>query len=187
MGVITATPRFARSSQSLMPLGLPLRTRNTIVDVYGELLCGKRVCQFSGSSLPFCAIASMSYASASVTTSASMPSITLLACAPEPPCDCLMTTFSPVLAQPVLGKAGVEIRVEFTRRIIGNVEQRFVGVDVERQCCRDRERECGEESGSIHEILPINIRNMSVKTYGDIEWPAKAARGGLGLVRRRLS
>ena len=32
-GVITETPGFTRSSQSLMPFGLPLRTRNTMVDV----------------------------------------------------------------------------------------------------------------------------------------------------------
>ena len=44
-GVITATPGLTRSLQSLMPFGLPLRTRNTIVDVYGELFCGKRFCQ----------------------------------------------------------------------------------------------------------------------------------------------
>ena len=38
----------------------------------------------------------MSYASASVTTSASSPSITARACAPEPPCDCLISTSCPV-------------------------------------------------------------------------------------------
>ena len=31
-----------------------------MVDVYGELLLGSRVCQFAGSSLPWVAIASMS-------------------------------------------------------------------------------------------------------------------------------
>ena len=81
-----------------MPFGFPLRTRNTIVDVYGALLCGNRVCQLSGRSFAMRAISSMSYASASVTTSASRPSITLRACLPDPPWDCLMTIFSPVLA-----------------------------------------------------------------------------------------
>ena len=33
LGVTTETPGFTRSSQSLMPLGLPLRTRNTMVEV----------------------------------------------------------------------------------------------------------------------------------------------------------
>src|SRR5262245_50024317 len=92
-----ATPGLTRSPQSRMFLGLPLRTRNTIVDVYGELLCGKRDCQFTGSSLPLVATASMSPASASVTTSAGRPSMTVRACLPEPPCDCLTVTSSPVL------------------------------------------------------------------------------------------
>jgi hypothetical protein len=34
-----------------MRLGLPLRTRNTIVDVYGVLLCGSRFCQSDGQQL----------------------------------------------------------------------------------------------------------------------------------------
>ena len=32
-GVMTSTPGFTRSFQSLIPFGLPLRTRNTIVEV----------------------------------------------------------------------------------------------------------------------------------------------------------
>ena len=51
--MITDTPGFTRSSQSRIFFGLPLRTRKTIVDVYGELLCGSRVCQFSGRSPAF--------------------------------------------------------------------------------------------------------------------------------------
>src|SRR4030095_9210672 len=80
-----------------MFFGLPLRTRHTIVEVYGELLCGRRDCQFTGSSLPFVAIASTSPASASVTTSAGRPSMTVRACLPDPPCDCLTVRSSPVL------------------------------------------------------------------------------------------
>ena len=38
----------SRSGQSRMPFGLPLRTRNTIVDVYGELLFGNRDCHDAG-------------------------------------------------------------------------------------------------------------------------------------------
>ena len=49
----------------------------------------------------------MSAASARVTTSASRPSITARACAPEPPCDCLTTTSSPVLAFQYLAKAAL--------------------------------------------------------------------------------
>ncbi len=35
-GVITATPGFSRSGQSWIAFGLPLRTSNTIVLVYGR-------------------------------------------------------------------------------------------------------------------------------------------------------
>src|SRR3546814_5774422 len=51
LGVMTCTPGLMRSFQSLMCLGLPLRTRNTMVDVYGALLWGRRLCQFSGNAL----------------------------------------------------------------------------------------------------------------------------------------
>ena len=44
-----STPSPSKSGQSRMPFGLPLRTRNTIVDVYGELLFGKRDCHDAGS------------------------------------------------------------------------------------------------------------------------------------------
>jgi hypothetical protein len=89
-----------------MFLGLPLRTRNTIVDVYGAAFFGSRVAQ-SDLMSPALAIASMSYASASVTTSASRPSITARACLPEPPCDCSIVTFCPVLASHDLANAAL--------------------------------------------------------------------------------
>src|SRR4051794_22756066 len=68
-----------------------------MVEVYGELLSGSRFCQSAGKVPAFSAIWSMSYASASVTTSASSPSITERACLPEPPCDWRMVTSCPVL------------------------------------------------------------------------------------------
>src|SRR3546814_11783549 len=64
LGVMTCTPGLMRSFQSLMCLGLPLLTRNTMVDVYGALLCGRRLCQFSGSALALSAMASLSSSSA---------------------------------------------------------------------------------------------------------------------------
>src|SRR6185503_7122473 len=104
---MTEIPGRVRSLQSLMFFGLPLRTRNTIVDVYGALLCGSRDCQLTGSNLPLVAIASMSPASASVTTSAGRPSMTVRACLPDPPCDCFTVTSSPVLPFQYLAKAAL--------------------------------------------------------------------------------
>src|SRR4030095_2064973 len=96
LGVMTDTPGRARSFQSRIALGLPLRTRNTIVEVYGELLLGRRRCQSTGSSLARWTISSMSWANASVPTSASSPSMTARAWRPEPPCDCLIATACPL-------------------------------------------------------------------------------------------
>ena len=63
-------------------------------------------------SFAFSAIALMSEASASVTTSASRPSITVRACLPEPPCDCLMVSLpvilSPLWACQCLAKAALK-------------------------------------------------------------------------------
>jgi len=50
-------------------------------------------------------MASMSAASASVTTSAASPSITERACLPEPPCDSSTRTTWPVFARQYRAKA----------------------------------------------------------------------------------
>ena len=55
-------------------------------------------------------MASMSPASASVTTSASSPSITERACLPDPPWDVRIVTFWPVLACHCLEKASFNAR-----------------------------------------------------------------------------
>ena len=81
-----------------MSFGLPLRTRNTIVDVYGELLFGRRDCHDAGKRRLIDWMLSMSHASASVTTSALRPSMTARAWLPEPPCDICTATLWPVSA-----------------------------------------------------------------------------------------
>ena len=86
---MTATPGRIRSGQSWMAFGLPLRTRNTMVLVFGTAWSGSRSAQ-PGASRPRPASASMSDASARVTTSAGNPSSTARACAPEPPCEVWM-------------------------------------------------------------------------------------------------
>ena len=68
---------------------------------------GRRDCQFAGRRLDSRAMASMSPASARVTTSASSPSITARACLPEPPCEVRMVTFWPVLAFQCSAKASL--------------------------------------------------------------------------------
>ncbi len=68
---------------------------------------GSRVCQLRGMR-PDWAMASMSYARASVTTSASSPSITARACLPEPPCDWLIATFSPLFPFQYFAKAALK-------------------------------------------------------------------------------
>ena len=88
-----------------MPSGLPLRTTNTTVDVNGTLASGRRCCQLAAMRPDFDWIASMSYDIASVTRSASRPSITARACLPEPPCDWLTVSVCPVLLCQCLAKA----------------------------------------------------------------------------------
>ncbi len=97
-GITTLTPGLARSAQSLMPFGLPLRTRITVVDEVGALLSGSRLAQSAAISLPRLAIASMSLDWFIVTTSASRPSITERACLLEPPCDWFSVMSSPAVA-----------------------------------------------------------------------------------------
>ncbi len=96
-------PGRTRSGQSRNAFGLPRRTRNTIVLVDGTALPGSRVAQSLASS-PRAASASMSYASARVTTSAASPSITARVWAPEPPLDVRTVIASPVLARHVAAK-----------------------------------------------------------------------------------
>ncbi len=73
-----------------------MRTRNTIVVVYGALLFGKRARQFSGTRWPRSASKSMSFGWFIVTTSACKPCSTDNACALDAPCDCLIATVSPL-------------------------------------------------------------------------------------------
>ena len=87
---MTAIPGLARSSQSRIPFGFPARTTKTTVEVKGALFRGRRARHVLGRRPARDAIASMSPESASVTTSASRPSITDRACVPEPPCDWLI-------------------------------------------------------------------------------------------------
>ena len=65
-----------------------------MTEVYGALFSGRRFCQ-PALIRPRWLIASMSYASANVTTSASRPSITDRACLPDPPWDWLIVTAPP--------------------------------------------------------------------------------------------
>src|SRR5690242_950788 len=90
-----------------MCFGFPLRTRNTMVEVYGALLSGRLFCQSAGSNFPCSAIASISYARASVTTSASSPWMTDWADLPDPEWDWETTTLSPVLSFQYLAKAAL--------------------------------------------------------------------------------
>src|SRR5262245_57785588 len=85
------------SGQSLMPLGFPLRTTNTMVDVYGSELLGSRF-SHPGAICPALRMASVSGHRASETTSASRPSITARAWVVEPPCDCLISSVLPLCA-----------------------------------------------------------------------------------------
>ncbi len=78
-----------------------------MVEVYGALLAGSRDSQFAGRSLARAAMASMSQASASVTTSAGRPSMTERACLPEPPWDCVTRTVWPVSARQWAAKAAL--------------------------------------------------------------------------------
>ena len=94
--MITWVPGLTRSSQSLMFFGLPLRVRNSIVDVVGEALPAKRLAQ-SLATTPVPARNSMSVVVFMVTTSASSPSLTARAWALEPPCAWSILTSLPVL------------------------------------------------------------------------------------------
>ena len=78
-------------------MSLPFRTRNTTVDVYGELSSPYSPIQPPSIS-PASSIAVISCANASVTTSASFPSITERACEPEPPWDCVTFTSCPLFS-----------------------------------------------------------------------------------------
>ncbi len=114
-GVMTAMPGFTRSGQSLIFFGLPLRTRNTIVDVYGALLFGSRLSQFNGSSFACCAMLSMSAARASVTTSPGKPSMTRARLAPRPAVRLIDAHRLAGLRLPILGEGHVERLVSAPR------------------------------------------------------------------------
>ncbi len=73
---------------------MPLRTMNTVAEVNGALLFGRRLTQSSGTSLPLSARALMSVAMFMVITSAGSPSMTERACLLDPPKDICTVTSS---------------------------------------------------------------------------------------------
>ncbi|MCY1529851.1 hypothetical protein D9M68_650190 [compost metagenome] len=78
-----------------MPLGLPLRTSSSMVEVVGDAFSGNFLFQ-SLATTPVPARKSMSVEVFMVTTSASRPSATARAWALEPPCDWSILTSLPV-------------------------------------------------------------------------------------------
>jgi len=74
-GMTTLTPGRARSAQSRIAFGLPLRTMMTVIELVGAALCGSRFAQSAGSR-PLSATMSISSAWFIVMTSASRPSMT---------------------------------------------------------------------------------------------------------------
>ncbi|CRQ73549.1 hypothetical protein PAERUG_P54_1_London_24_VIM_2_04_13_04510 [Pseudomonas aeruginosa] len=80
---------------------------NTVAEVNGALLFGRRVAQSFGTRPPLSARASMSVAWFMVMTSAGRPSITERACLLEPPWDIWMVMFSPFSAFQYFWKAGL--------------------------------------------------------------------------------
>src|SRR4029079_9828435 len=100
-GVRTFTPGLRRSSQVLMPFGLPLRTMNETSEVVTKPLLGVSA-QFE-STRPALTRRSMSGARENDTTSAFRPASTARLCSPEAPKEDLKPTPSPA---PVFWNSG---------------------------------------------------------------------------------
>lgn len=83
LGVTTSTPGFSRSSQSLIPLGLPLRTARTTTEFVTKPPNRSRL-QDSATSRSSTSLLT-SGASDSATTSAGRPDLTARACSPDAP------------------------------------------------------------------------------------------------------
>ena len=94
------------------------------------------------------AIWSMSPASASVTTSAARPSITERAWRPEPPCDWLILTVSPVFFFQYSANDLLKSDVQLARRVVRDVEQRDFGGLRDRRGAADEDRRCVSASSS---------------------------------------
>ena len=110
-----------------MPFGLPLRTRNTIVDVYGVLLCGSRFCQSAGRSFAVFGdrvdvVGERERHDVGVETVDHRARLLARAAVRLADRDLLAG-----LRLPMLGEGRVECLVELARRVVGNVEQRDVG------------------------------------------------------------
>ena len=118
------------------------------------------------------AIASMSAASASVTTSASSPSITARACVPEPPCDGLNLDGFAGLGLPVGGEGRVDRLVELARRIVGDVEQ---GLARARRAGDERRAQQGRGQSHGEARQYVGMRHQLCST--------SPKRGGLNAMR----
>ncbi|MNN52831.1 hypothetical protein D3C81_1675520 [compost metagenome] len=84
-----------------------MRTMNTVAEVKGALLSGRRAAQSCGISWPWSCRALMSVAMFMVITSAGRPSITARACLLEPPWDIWMVSGLPPSACQCFWNAGL--------------------------------------------------------------------------------
>ena len=92
---MTCTPGLTKSLQSWMFFGLPLRTKNSMVEVVGEASLGNFFAQ-SLATTPLSARNCTSVVVLNVTTSAASPSLTARAWALEPPWAWSIFTSLPV-------------------------------------------------------------------------------------------
>ena len=102
LGVTTLTSSLSRSSQPLMPFGLPLRTMNDTSEVDTKPSYGVALVQFL-STRPASTSLSTSGASEKFTTSAFRPPSTARLCSPDAPNELLKVTPLPSV---VFWKAG---------------------------------------------------------------------------------
>ncbi|MNH13620.1 hypothetical protein D3C79_731980 [compost metagenome] len=84
-----------------------MRTMNTVAEVKGALLSGRRAAHSFGTRPPCSARALMSVAMFMVMTSAGRPSMTARACLLEPPWDILICSGSPPSACQCFWKAAL--------------------------------------------------------------------------------
>ena len=166
-----------------MPFGLPLRTRNTIVEVYGQLLFGSRFCQAFGIRLPrstSCVDVAGERERHDVGLEAVDHRARLLARAAVRLVDGDRLALRLL---PVLREERVELLVELARRVVGDVEQRRVGADAvaaPRRAQR-RARPIGDEIDSRAWIILC-----AWLLVGELERVADEALGlAVGDVRRR--
>ena len=149
LGVMTSTSGLDQVGPVLDPLRVALADDEDDGREVGQRAGWAGAPPSPSSIRPFLRMASVSDHRASVTTSASSPSMTARAWLPEPPCDCLIVSSTARLLLVLRDERLVQVAPQLARRVVRDVQQLRGGTRAPATAHKSKYRHDHQEDGRI--------------------------------------